>query len=47
MEIVFCREKGGRVFHNIEMGPAEIGQKQSQLNVLAAKSGEHLVHTNK
>lgn len=38
---------GRRVFRNIEMGPAEIGQQHSQLNVLAAKGGEYLFHTNK
>lgn len=29
------------------MGPAEINQNQSQLNILTASTGEHLIHCNK
>lgn len=45
--MTFLKQEGSRLFHNAEMGPAEQGQSQSQLNILTASSGEHLIHVNK
>lgn len=41
------RQEGNRLFHNVEMGPCDEGQTQSQLNILTASRGENIVHTNK
>lgn len=41
------RQEGDRLFHNAEMGPSESGQNQSQLNILTASPGEHIIHANK
>lgn len=41
------RQEGDRLFHNAEMGPAEPGTNQSQLNIFTASPGEHIIHTNK
>ncbi|XP_055585890.1 beta-alanyl-dopamine/carcinine hydrolase-like [Uranotaenia lowii] len=42
----FHRQEGDRMFHNVEMGPAE-RENQSQLNVFTASPGEYIVHANK
>lgn len=47
LNMTFLKQEGSRLFHNAEMGPVEDGQSQSQLNILTASSGEHLVHVNK
>lgn len=47
LNMTFLKQEGSRLFHNAEMGPAVDGQPQSQLNILTASSGEHLVHVNK
>lgn len=47
LNMTFLKQEGNRLFHNAEMGPAEEGQSQSQLNILTASSGEHLIHVNK
>lgn len=41
------RQEGNRLFHNVEMGPCDEGQDQSQLNILTASRGENIIHTNK
>lgn len=47
VNMTFLKQEGSRLFHNAEMGPVVEGQSQSQLNVLTASSGEHLIHVNK
>lgn len=47
INMTFLKQDGDRLFHNIEMAPSEPGQNQSQLNVLTASRGEHLIHANK
>lgn len=42
------RQEGNRLFHNAEMGPAiPPNDKESQLNILTASPGEHILHCNK
>lgn len=45
VNMTFLEQEGDRVFHNFEMGPAE-NDNESQLNVLTASPGEHLMHCN-
>lgn len=45
--MTFLKQEGNRMFHNVEMGPCKDGESESQLNVLTASPGEHLVHVNK
>ncbi|XP_058815783.1 beta-alanyl-dopamine/carcinine hydrolase isoform X1 [Topomyia yanbarensis] len=45
INMTFLKQEGDRLFHNAEMGPAE--RDQSQLNILTASPGEHIVHANK
>lgn len=45
VNMTFLKQEGDRLFHNAEMGPAE--RDQSQLNILTASPGEHIVHANK
>lgn len=47
INMTFLKQDGERLFHNVEMGPCEPGQDQSQLNVLTASRGEHTIHANK
>ncbi|XP_062701180.1 beta-alanyl-dopamine/carcinine hydrolase isoform X2 [Aedes albopictus] len=44
INMTFLKQDGDRLFHNAEMGPAE--RDQSQLNILTASPGEHIVHAN-
>ncbi|XP_062537270.1 beta-alanyl-dopamine/carcinine hydrolase isoform X3 [Armigeres subalbatus] len=44
VNMTFLNQDGDRMFHNAEMGPAE--RDQSQLNILTASPGEHIVHAN-
>ncbi|XP_017779046.1 PREDICTED: uncharacterized protein LOC108564492 [Nicrophorus vespilloides] len=46
INLTFLNQEGDRLFHNAEMGPADYGN-ESQLNILTASPGEHLLHTNK
>lgn len=42
------RQEGDRLFHNAEMGPAvKPNDKESQLNILTASPGEHIMHCNR
>lgn len=42
------RQDGNRMFHNAEMGPAlKPTDKESQLNILTASPGEHILHCNR
>lgn len=45
--MTFLNQEGDRLFHNAEMGPAEPGQCQSQLNIFTASPGEQIIHANK
>lgn len=47
INMTFLRQEGDRLFHNAEMGPAEKGLNQSQLNVFTASPGEQIIHANK
>lgn len=47
LSILLNRQEGDRLFHNAEMGPAEKGTNQSQLNIFTASPGEHIIHANK
>lgn len=47
MWIFVNSQEGNRLFHNAEMGPAEAGTSQSQLNVFTASPGEQIIHANK
>lgn len=47
INMTFLRQEGDRLFHNAEMGPAEKGQNQSQLNIFTASPGEQIIHANK
>lgn len=47
INLTFLNQEGDRLFHNIEMGPAELNNHHSQLNVLTASPGEKLFHCNK
>lgn len=47
VNMTFLRQEGDRLFHNAEMGPAEKGTNQSQLNVFTASPGEQIIHANK
>uniref|UniRef100_A0A182KHA7 Peptidase C45 hydrolase domain-containing protein n=1 Tax=Anopheles christyi TaxID=43041 RepID=A0A182KHA7_9DIPT len=45
INMTFLRQEGDRLFHNAEMGPATNGN-ESQLNILTASPGEHIIHVN-
>lgn len=45
INISFLNQEGNRLFHNVEMAPAD-NNNESQLNVLTASCGEHLIHCN-
>uniref|UniRef100_A0A182N122 Peptidase C45 hydrolase domain-containing protein n=1 Tax=Anopheles dirus TaxID=7168 RepID=A0A182N122_9DIPT len=46
INMTFLKQEGDRLFHNAEMGPATNGSVESQLNILTASPGEHLIHVN-
>ncbi|XP_060535741.1 beta-alanyl-dopamine/carcinine hydrolase isoform X2 [Cylas formicarius] len=46
VNMTFLRQDGDRLFHNAEMAPAADKSDESQLNILTASPGEHIVHCN-
>lgn len=46
INMTFLEQEGDRLFHNAEMGPAEIGSDESQLNILTISPGEYSIHCN-
>ena len=48
VNMIFCRQEGTPLFHNIEVAPpTETGSKESQMSVLTLSQGEPLIHCNK
>jgi hypothetical protein len=45
VNMTFLDQEGDRLFHNIEVAPTEC-ENESQLNVLTASPGEHILHCN-
>ncbi|XP_074030172.1 C45 family peptidase tan [Leptinotarsa decemlineata] len=46
INMTFLKQEGNRVFHNVEMAPAE-KTSESQLNILTTGPGENIMHCNK
>lgn len=46
INMTFLEQEGDRLFHNAEMGPAEVGGNESLLNILTASPGESIIHCN-
>lgn len=47
VNMTFLAEEGDRTFHNVEVGPAEVGANKSQVNILTINPGENTSHCNK
>ncbi|XP_025996444.1 uncharacterized protein LOC105198830 [Solenopsis invicta] len=47
VNMTFIAQEDDRMFHNVEVGPAETGANRSQLIVLTIKLGENTSHCNK
>lgn len=47
INMTFLKQEGDRLFHNIEIGPSKPDQNMTLVNVLTARPGEHIIHTNK
>ncbi|XP_070515238.1 beta-alanyl-dopamine/carcinine hydrolase isoform X2 [Cardiocondyla obscurior] len=47
VNMTFLEQEGDRMFHNAEVGPAELEANQSQLNILTVSPGENTSHCNK
>lgn len=46
INMTFLEQEGDRLFHNAEMGPAEVTGNESLLNILTLSPGESLIHCN-
>lgn len=46
INLTFLDQEGDRLFHNVEIGPAD-KTDQTQLNILTASPGEHIFHCNR
>lgn len=47
VNMTFLAQEGDRMFYNVEVGPAEMGTNQSQLNILTVSPGKNTSHCNK
>lgn len=47
VNMTFLTQEGDRMFHNVEVGPAEVGANRSQLSILTISPGENTSHCNK
>ncbi|XP_020290014.1 uncharacterized protein LOC109857766 [Pseudomyrmex gracilis] len=47
VNMTFLVQEGDRMFHNAEIGPAELDTERSQLNILTVSPGENTSHCNK
>ncbi|TGZ53449.1 Uncharacterized protein DBV15_11950 [Temnothorax longispinosus] len=47
VNMTFLAQEGDRMFHNAEVGPAEVGANRSQLSILTVSPGENTSHCNK
>ena len=47
LNICFTKEKGPVVLHNIEIGPNQDGNTESELNIKTLKHGDVESHCNK
>ncbi|KAL6443606.1 hypothetical protein ACFW04_001621 [Cataglyphis niger] len=47
VNMTFLAQEGDRMFHNAEVGPAEVDATRSQLNILTVSPGENTSHCNK
>lgn len=47
VNMTFLAQEGDRMFHNAEVGPAEVGADRSQLSILTVSPGENTSHCNK
>lgn len=46
VNMTFLAQEDDRMFHNAEVGPAEVGANRSQLSILTVHSGENTSHCN-
>ncbi|XP_071577853.1 beta-alanyl-dopamine/carcinine hydrolase isoform X2 [Temnothorax nylanderi] len=46
VNMTFLAQEGDRMFHNAEVGPAEVGANRSQLSILTVSPGENTSHCN-
>lgn len=46
INMTFLNQEGERLFHNIEIGPSEIGSNKSLLDMITARPGEAIIHCN-
>ncbi|CAL7943972.1 unnamed protein product [Xylocopa violacea] len=47
VNMTFLKQQGDRTFYNVEIGPCEINDTQSQLNILSINPGENAFHCNR
>lgn len=46
VNMTFLHEGTERIFRNIEIGPASDGKTESELDIITAIQGQHLLHCN-
>ncbi|XP_011629908.1 uncharacterized protein LOC105422297 [Pogonomyrmex barbatus] len=47
VNMTFLTQEGDRMFHNAEVGPAEVGADRSRLSILTVSPGENTSHCNR